>query len=78
MRAVKFQFLAANSLAPHADNFNTAGPLNPQCVITKGPSCSSLDCAIFILANGTLTPINLVIGCLGKFKVNNEGTGVSI
>src|SRR6186997_1169100 len=63
------QFLSFSSRAPHALNLNTAGPLNPQCVISIGPSSSSFvrkdsfgEFLILTFAFSILTPINFVIG----------------
>ena len=50
-----------------------AGPLNPQCVISAGPSC---DCFIegqCTRALGTLTPESPLRSGLSMLKVKREG-----
>ncbi len=75
---VKCQLAAASSLAEKEDNFSTAGPLIPQCVISKGPWEDNLVPLIFTTAFSATTPINSVILLPGRLNVNKEGTGSSM
>ena len=47
---------------PQALSLNIAGPLKPQCVISKGPSSTSLLPSIFTRTFATLTPIKALMG----------------
>ena len=78
MISLALYFVSNRERAAQAESFKIAGPLNPQCVIRRGPTSWSLLPTILTTVFSTLMPISLVIELPGMLNVNKEGTGSSI
>lgn len=55
-----------------------AGPLTPQCVMSRGPSVLNLVPARRAVTLATTMPIRLLSGCASSEKLNSDGTGGTV